>query len=67
MLVWTLIILLELVNINICNVCWVFERGIGILVASCPCALGLAVPTVIAIILNLAINSGILIKSNKSF
>jgi len=50
-----------------CNICWIFERGIGVLVASCPCALGLAVPTVIAIILNLAINSGILIKNNKTF
>lgn len=50
-----------------CDVCWVVERGIGVLVASCPCALGLAVPSVIAIILNLATKSGILIKNNGIF
>lgn len=50
-----------------CDVCWVVERGIGVLVASCPCALGLAVPSVIAIILNLATKSGILIKNNAIF
>lgn len=50
-----------------CNVCWVVERGIGVLVASCPCALGLAVPSVIAIVLNLATKSGILIKNNSVF
>ena len=37
------------------------------LVASCPCALGLAIPSVIANILNLAIKSGILIKRTKVF
>jgi len=45
----------------------VIERGIGVLVASCPCALGLAVPSVIAIILKLATKSGILIKKTKVF
>ena len=35
--------------------------------ASCPCALGLAVPSVMAIILNLATKSGILIKNNSVF
>lgn len=35
--------------------------------ASCPCALGLAVPSVIAIILNLATKSGILIRNNNIF
>jgi P-type E1-E2 ATPase len=50
-----------------CDVCWIVERGIGVLVASCPCALGLAVPSVIAIILNLATKSGILIKNNGVF
>ena len=34
------------------------------LVASCPCALGLAVPSVIAIVLNIAIKNGILIRNN---
>ncbi len=50
-----------------CAVCWVVQRGIGVLVASCPCALGLAVPSVIAIVLNLATKSGILIKNNNIF
>lgn len=50
-----------------CDVCWVVERGIGVLVASCPCALGLAVPSVIAIVLNLATKSGVLIKNNAIF
>jgi len=49
------------------TICWVMERGIGVLVASCPCALGLAVPSVIAIVLNLATKSGILIKNNAVF
>ena len=37
------------------------------MVASCPCALGLAVPSVIAIVLNLATKSGILIRNNNVF
>ena len=37
------------------------------MVASCPCALGLAIPSVIANILNLAIKSGILIKKTSVF
>ena len=35
--------------------------------ASCPCALGLAIPSVIANILNMAIKSGILIKRTSIF
>ena len=35
--------------------------------ASCPCALGLAIPSVIANVLNLAIKSGILIKRTSIF
>jgi Cu+-exporting ATPase len=55
------------IDVGMCDVCWVVERGIGVLVASCPCALGLAVPSVIAIVLNLATKSGILIKNNGIF
>jgi Cu+-exporting ATPase len=35
-----------------------------VLVASCPCALGLAVPSVVAIMLNIAIKNGILIRNS---
>ena len=66
-LVWTLILMFMTVDVPACNICWIFERGISVLVASCPCALGLAVPSVIAIILNLATKSGILIKNNGVF
>ena len=55
------------VEVPDCEVCWVVERVIGVLVASCPCALGLAVPTVIAIALNIAYKKGILIRKNIVF
>ena len=42
---------------------FIFERAISILVVSCPCAFGLAIPTVTTISLNKALNSGILIKN----
>lgn len=64
---WTVLLVLNQVTVPICDACWVVERGIGVLVASCPCALGLAVPSVIAIVLNLATKSGILIKNNSVF
>jgi Cu+-exporting ATPase len=67
MAVWTLLLLLGVTAVETCDVCWVVERGIGVLVASCPCALGLAVPSVIAIVLNLATKSGVLIKNNAVF
>lgn len=64
---WSLLLTFLEIDIPMCSVCWVVERGIGVLVASCPCALGLAVPSVIAIVLNLATKSGILIKNNAIF
>lgn len=41
------------------------ERAISVLVASCPCALGLAIPIVCAVSLNMALKRGILIKDSK--
>ena len=67
MLVWSIILSFDLAIVPTCSVCWVIERGIGVLVASCPCALGLAIPSVIANVLNLAIKSGILIKRTSVF
>ena len=67
MIVWSILIYFDFVVVPMCSICWIVERGIGILVASCPCALGLAVPSVVAIILNLAIKSGILIRNNNIF
>ena len=68
MAVWAVLIKSKIVHMEkMCGICWIVERGIGVLVASCPCALGLAVPSVIAIILNLATKSGILIKNNGVF
>jgi P-type E1-E2 ATPase len=68
MAVWAVLLKFNFVHMEkMCGICWVVERGIGVLVASCPCALGLAVPSVIAIILNLATKSGILIKNNGVF
>ena len=68
MITWFLLLSFEFVKIpSACNVCWIVERGIGVLVASCPCALGLAVPSVISIVLNIAIKNGILIRNNGVF
>lgn len=64
---WSLLLHFLDIELPMCDICWVVERGIGVMVASCPCALGLAVPSVIAIILNLATKSGILIKNNAIF
>jgi Cu+-exporting ATPase len=42
---------------------FIFERSISIMVISCPCAFGLAIPTVTTIALNKALKYGILIKN----
>lgn len=65
MVIWLFLLSFNFVEVEGCNICWIVERGIGILVASCPCALGLAVPSVIAIVLNVAIRNGILIRSSS--
>lgn len=67
MTAWTVILSFGLTQVPVSSFSWVIERGIGVLVASCPCAVGLAIPSVIANILNLAIKSGILIKKTNIF
>lgn len=67
MITWTVILSFDVAEVPVSAFCWTIERGIGVLVASCPCAVGLAIPSVIANILNLAIKSGILIKKTSVF
>lgn len=67
MITWCFLLNFDFVSVPGCHFCWVVERGIGILVASCPCALGLAVPSVVAIVLNIAIKNGILIRNTGVF
>lgn len=50
-----------------CQWCYPFKRAITVLVASCPCALGLAIPSVVAITLNIAMKNGVLVKKNNVF
>ena len=64
MATWFFLLSFNYVVVPGCNFCWIVERGIGVLVASCPCALGLAVPSVVAIVLNIAIKNGILIRNS---
>jgi len=61
-LVWMVIFLIFNENSEI-SFTYVIERPIAILVVSCPCAFGLAIPTVVTIGLNLGLKSGILIKN----
>ena len=68
LVVWLIIVGTESANIDqFCRWCFPFERAISVLVASCPCALGLAIPSVIVIALNLAMKNSILIKKNTFF
>ncbi|KAM3127424.1 hypothetical protein pb186bvf_020457 [Paramecium bursaria] len=68
LITWIIIIYFDQIEVDeFCIWCFPIERAISILVASCPCALGLAVPSVVVISLNMALKSGILIKKNTIF
>lgn len=53
----------QLVNDRELTWFYIFERCISILVVSCPCAFGLAIPTVTTIAMSKAMKLGILIKN----
>lgn len=68
LVVWLVLIGMDIFKVEqYCRWCFPFERAISVLVASCPCALGLAIPSVIVISLNLAMKNGILIKKSTFF
>ncbi|EAR85040.1 E1-E2 ATPase family protein (macronuclear) [Tetrahymena thermophila SB210] len=68
LIAWSLIAIFDIYQIpSSCVWCFPVERFISVLVASCPCALGLAIPSVIATSLNLAMKNSILIKKNTVF
>lgn len=68
LIVWLIIVGVGTMSVDMyCKWCFPFERAISVLVASCPCALGLAIPSVIVIALNLAMKNSILIKKNMFF
>jgi Cu+-exporting ATPase len=63
LLVWILIYIFNSKGKDYLTLIFVFERAISVLVVSCPCAFGLAIPTVTTISLNTALKNGILIKN----
>ena len=66
LIVWLILIGTESVeDKDTCKWCFPFIASISVLVGSCPCALGLAIPSVVVITLNLAMKNGILIKKNN--
>lgn len=66
--VWAWLLAADMVAVDqFCRWCFPFEKAISILVISCPCALGLAIPSVLSITLNLAMRHGVLIKKNIVF
>lgn len=68
LIAWCYILYFDKVEVKqYCRWCFPFEKSISILVISCPCALGLAIPSVLSITLNLAMKHGVLIKKNIVF
>lgn len=68
MIIWFILIATDSYTVSdYCVYCFPIERLISVLVASCPCALGLAIPSVIVVTLNMAMKNSILIKKNSVF
>ncbi|KRX06244.1 hypothetical protein PPERSA_06126 [Pseudocohnilembus persalinus] len=70
--IWAVVIGFDLIDEqylkhNVCVICIPFERAVSVMVASCPCVIGLAIPSVVAIALNLAMKHNIIIKNTSSF
>lgn len=64
-LIWDVLLVTEFVVLEdqFCVWCFPIERMIAVLVASCPCALGLAMPTIMVSGMNIGLRHGIIFKS----
>lgn len=64
-IVWNLLLATQFVVLEnqFCVWCFPIERMIAVLVASCPCALGLAIPSVMVSGMNIGLRHGIIFKS----
>ena len=69
LVIWILIIATNTFNLKypFCKWCFPITRCISVIVASCPCAFGLAIPSVLATVLNISMKKGILFKNSKIF